>query len=112
MNTLITKTPFYVRPIGADGEAEQDLVRLGSGAVLRQTGTDWRPGMHYHPPGARMYYIVEVQKGVDDLDRDWSGQTVLVTPERFTGALVEGLVALRPELKAGILEALDAPLAE
>lgn len=97
MTTLITKSTFYVRPVGPDGAARQEFVRLRPGAVLRQLGTSWRPGMPWHADGAREYYDVVVESGMDYDDQDWSGQRALATPERFTEALVSS--KMTPELQ-------------
>lgn len=88
MSTLITKSPFYVRAIGEDGEVKQEFVRLGSGAVLRHLGNKWCESMPGQRSGGYLGYVVAVKEGVDDLGNDWSGSRMIATPARFTSALV------------------------
>jgi hypothetical protein len=96
MITLITKTHFYVRPVGPDGTARQEFVRLQPGAVLRQYGSDWQPGMPWQE-GQREVYRVGIESGIDQDGNDWSGRRAYATPERFTEALVSS--KMTPELQ-------------
>lgn len=88
MNTLTTKTHFYVRPAGPDGTARQEFVRLQPGAVLRPMGVDWQPGMPWQT-APQQVYRVGIDAGVDDEGTDWSGRKAFATMGRFTDALVE-----------------------